>query len=50
MYRVVPDGEAVSHGYIRVLDESGEDYTYTTNRFHLIQLSVAVEKVLLSTL
>ena len=50
VYRVIQNDEAASHGYIRVIDESGEDYTYTTNRFHLIQLPVAVEKVLLSTL
>ena len=49
-YRVIQDNEAASHGYIRVIDESGEDYAYTTNRFHLIQLPTAVEKVLLSAL
>lgn len=48
VYRVVQDGEAASHGYIRVTDESGEDYAYTANRFHLIQLPIAVEKALLS--
>jgi hypothetical protein len=36
------------HGYIRVIDKSGEDYTYTTNRFRLIQLPIAVEKAFLS--
>jgi hypothetical protein len=48
LYRVIPDDEATSHGYIRVIDESGEDYAYTASRFHLIQLPVAVEKALLS--
>ncbi len=48
VYRVIQDNEAVSHGYIRVIDESGEDYAYTANRFHLIHLPIAVEKVLLS--
>lgn len=50
VYRIVPDNKAAVHGYIRVIDESGEDYAYATNRFHLIQLPIAVEKVLLSTL
>ena len=50
VYRVIPDDAASVHGYIRVIDESGEDYTYTANRFHLIQLSIAVEKALLSAL
>ena len=48
VYRVIQDDEAASHGYIRVIDESGEDYAYTVSRFHLIQLPINVEKVLLS--
>ena len=48
VYRVIPDDEAAAHGYVSVIDESGEDYAYTVNRFHLIQLPVAVEKALLS--
>jgi hypothetical protein len=48
LYRVIPDEEATAHGYIRVVDESGEDYAFTVSRFHVIQLPVAVEKALLS--
>ena len=48
LYRVIPDDEAAAHGYIRVIDESGEDYAYAANRFHLMQLPTAVEKALLS--
>ncbi len=48
VYRVIPDDQAGAHGYIRVVDESGEDYAYAANRFHLIQLPIAVEKALLS--
>ena len=48
VYRVIPDDEVVVHGYIRVIDESREDYVYAANRFHLIQLPIAVEKALLS--
>ena len=44
VYRVIPDDEAAVHSYIRVIDESGEDYAYTADRFHLIQLPSAVEK------
>lgn len=46
VYRVIPDSEAATHGYIRVIDESGEDYAYTMSRFHLIQLPIAVAKAL----
>ena len=48
MYRVLPDDAAAVHGYIRVIDESGEGYAYTAKRFHLIQLPNAVEKALLT--
>jgi hypothetical protein len=48
LYRVIPDDEAAAHGYIRVIDESGEDYAFRANRFHLVQLPLAVEKALLS--
>jgi len=36
LYRVIPDEEAAAHGYIRVIDESREDYGYATERFYLI--------------
>ena len=48
LYRVISDDDAAAHGYIRVIDESGEDYAYTASRFHLMQLPTAVEKALLS--
>ena len=48
VYRIILNDEAVARGYIRVIDESGKDYAYTTNRFHLIQLPTAVKKALLS--
>ena len=48
VYPVILDDEAAVHGYIRVLDESGEDYAYTANRFYLIQLPIAVERALLA--
>ncbi len=50
VYRVIPDDKAAVHGYIRVIDESSEDYVYTANRFHLIQLPIDVENTLLSHL
>jgi hypothetical protein len=30
-----------------VIDESGEDYAFVADRFHSVELPVAVEKVLL---
>ena len=34
VYRVIPDQEAVAHGYIRMVDESGEDYAFDADRFY----------------
>jgi hypothetical protein len=46
LYRVLPDDEAASHGYARVVDESGEDYGYAARRFFPIELPQALEKAL----
>ena len=50
LYRVIPDDKAASHGYLRVIDESGEDYWYSANRFFPIELPQALEKALASSL
>ena len=38
IYRVVPDSEASRRGYIRIVDESGEDYLYAADWFTPITL------------
>lgn len=48
LYRLIPDKEATAHGYIRVIDESGEDYAYSEERFFPITLPQEVEQRLLS--
>ena len=48
LYRVIPDEEAASEGYLRVVDESGEDYAFVATRFHPVQLPQAVERALLA--
>ena len=45
---MIPDEEAAAHGYIRVIDESGEDYAFTADRFHLVHLPHAVGQTLLA--
>ena len=42
LYRVIPDEEAASHGYIRVVDESGEDYGYAADRFFPLEIPQAL--------
>ncbi len=48
IYRVVDDKEASANRLIRVVDESGEDYAFSTNRFYPIEVPKLVEEVLLS--
>jgi hypothetical protein len=48
LYRFIPDKEAEEEGLIRVIDESGEDYAFDSNRFHRVNLPATVEKVLLA--
>ncbi len=48
LYRVLPDAEGAAHGYLRVIDESGEDYAFTASRFHVIELPLAVGQAILS--
>ena len=46
LYRVIPDAEAASHGYIRIVDESGEDYGYTADRFFPLDVPQALANAL----
>jgi hypothetical protein len=47
LYRVIEDREAETHGYLRIVDESGEDYGYAANRFFAIAVPKPLEKMLL---
>ena len=47
LYRVIPDEEAQSHGYLRVVDESGEDYGYSADRFFRLEVPRPLERALL---
>jgi hypothetical protein len=49
LYQVIPDKAAEPHGYIRVIDESGEDYGYSRDRFFPIQIPTALQEALLKT-
>jgi hypothetical protein len=48
LYRMLPDAEAARDDYLRVVDDSGEDYLYPASRFEIIELSQAVEEKLLA--
>ncbi|HEX2641650.1 MAG TPA: hypothetical protein VHU81_01565 [Thermoanaerobaculia bacterium] len=46
IYQVVPDVGATDGGYLRVLDESGEDYLYPREYFAPIELSESLKDAL----
>lgn len=50
LYRLIPDNEAQSHGLVRIIDESGEDYAYSSSRFHSMKVSPVIERALLHAL
>ena len=43
VYQIIPDQEATREGYIRVTDESGEDYLYPESYFVPIELPQEAE-------
>jgi len=46
IYQVIPDPQAARHHFIRVVDESGEDYLYPEDYFILIDLPHRIVAVL----
>jgi hypothetical protein len=46
IYQIIPDEEAEKEGYLRVMDESGEDYLYPQSYFIVVQLPRKVQEVL----
>ena len=49
IYQVLPDDDAEKEGYIRVIDESGEDYLYPQSYFILVQLPREAQEALIVT-
>ena len=48
IYEVLPDESAAKRGYLRIVDESGEDYLYPEEYFSLVQLSEKAVRALKS--
>ena len=46
IYQVLHDEEAEKEGYLRVIDESGEDYLYPQSYFVLVQLPREAQEAL----
>lgn len=48
VYPVLPDESAARSNYVRVIDETGEDYLFPANRFVLIPVPREVEEAVLA--
>ncbi len=49
IYEVIPDEQAEHDDFVRVIDESGEDYLYHKNHFVFVELPKEVVRVLVTT-
>ena len=47
LYRIISDKVAEEHGYLRIVDECGEDYGYAADRFVAIDVPRPLERALL---
>jgi hypothetical protein len=47
VYRVLPDRKATQEGYLRVVDESGEDYLYPESYFASVSLSATAQEAIM---
>jgi hypothetical protein len=48
IYQLLPDESAAKSNYVRIIDETGEDYLYPANLFAPIDLPRKLERVLLA--
>ena len=47
IYQILPDAEAAQEGYLRVVDESKEDYLYSETYFVLVELPRKAQEALM---
>ncbi len=50
VYQALPDQKAAKEGYLRIVDESGEDYLYPAECFAPVKLPAATMRVFATTL
>ena len=46
VYEILPDARAAKDGYVRVIDESGEDYLYPAEWFVTVEVPEEAERAL----
>jgi len=47
-YEIIPDQQALQDDFLRVIDESGEDYLYHSSHFVFIELPERIEEILVA--
>ncbi|MCK4763179.1 MAG: hypothetical protein KAW12_13365 [Candidatus Aminicenantes bacterium] len=47
VYRVIPDQKAARDDFVRIIDESGEDYLYHKSHFVFVNFPKTVERKLI---
>lgn len=48
VYRIIPDPKAAKDDFVRIIDESDEDYLYHRSHFVFVEFPKAVAKKILS--
>jgi hypothetical protein len=48
VYRLIPDPAAARDDLVRIVDESGEDYLYSTEHFVLVDFPKPIERRILA--
>jgi hypothetical protein len=49
IYQILPDATAAREGYVRVIDESGEDYLYPESYFVPVRLPQKAQRAVAAT-
>jgi hypothetical protein len=47
IYEVLTDENAAKDDYVRIVDESGEDYLYPSNYFYPVEIALNIRETLL---
>jgi hypothetical protein len=48
IYEIIPDERAEKDDFVRIIDESGEDYLYHNSHFAFLELPEEVEQALVA--
>lgn len=48
VYRLIPDRRAAKDDFVRIVDESGEDYLYHKSHFAFVDFPASVKKQILA--